>query len=648
MTTQMITQKEKTPQRPKNLSPLLKKSPEQRKISDLDLKYISGPVSWTGFAFGKTEMHFFGDRHFSYAGSCLDLGAKTCFTGMEKEIRSDCMTIDGLIHSTFMSCEKNGIHADLFFESYHQSKKNQKKRILAQGKGSFIDVDKIVNEIWKQDTKNYIKVNNIDTRFKKFKFEKEIDPLKIIYSRLNEMLTSSDLSHPYILNKVYEVCLNILKSLKDDDMIYMIGDTSGKINNMIESLKDLKERNKDDDVYIGAIDIILDQFKKNKVILRSEKFKQKNITFENKNIGELLENYIVNKIKQQIGIMRERINQKDNGNQTTKLNNLTYIIECLLKMSSYLMDHYALYKMLKSIQDGSQLLITYTGVAHILTYIDFFKNVLKIKPMSNEFISNSDLNLKSSNPIRCVKNPKFGEIFGKWIDPTLFPFRPETQKIRNPEIEVLGPNKNYAYNSDQLINSGNFGDVYLGINYENGEELAIKVLKETNKEKNKSIYDQEVKCLKKILKYCDEYGLICLRDAFEQYDKYFIITPYLRNYIPLRQFIENYRYTSDITIGIIQWLDNIINVLHSSGVTHGDLNYDNIMINSTGFIMNEKGVIVDMNPFDIRLIDFGLCDTQSKDVDNDKLEDIRNVLSNYEIDEEESKTQVYLPKTVYS
>jgi len=140
----------------------------------------------------------------------------------------------------------------------------------------------------------------------------------------------------------------------------------------------------------------------------------------------------------------------------------------------------------------------------------------------------------------------------------------------------VGPKNNRdKYEILEQIGSGKFGDVYRGVEKLSRKEMAIKVLRDNGKENAK----RETSCLKKVLNICKSRGLICLEDNFSLDKEYYIVTPYLRDYITINAFILSGRkLTEEQANYIIEQLQSVLKQLNDLGVAHGDLHFDNIMI----------------------------------------------------------------------
>ena len=150
------------------------------------------------------------------------------------------------------------------------------------------------------------------------------------------------------------------------------------------------------------------------------------------------------------------------------------------------------------------------------------------------------------------------------------------------------------------LGKGKTGDVYLALNMDNiFEFVSIKVFV------SKDQFEKELKCLQKIKAFCGSY--VCLIDFFEWNSRYYIVSNYLKGYVPLYEYLAIIRKDQNEakvknTIDFVnkQIYDLIVN-LHEHGLAHNDLHTNNIMI--------------DPETLDVKFIDFGECQNAPKDED---------------------------------
>ena len=149
------------------------------------------------------------------------------------------------------------------------------------------------------------------------------------------------------------------------------------------------------------------------------------------------------------------------------------------------------------------------------------------------------------------------------------------------------------YEIKQVIGKGRYGVVNLGIQKNNGQLVAIKVI---NKKNVKTVEDKElVKFEIGILKQCHHPNIVHLFDYLENMDHIFIIMEYIEG-DNLTQYIKKHNNDlSEMHIGhIMSQISNAIKYLHQYGIVHRDLKTDNIMIENK------------TNNITVKIMDFGL------------------------------------------
>ncbi len=140
----------------------------------------------------------------------------------------------------------------------------------------------------------------------------------------------------------------------------------------------------------------------------------------------------------------------------------------------------------------------------------------------------------------------------------------------------------------------------------------------------KEEWKKETSCLKRILNICKYGRILCLEDNFKIDNNYYIVTPYLRDYITMNTFLQSeQKISEDQANDIINQLQLVLNQMKDLGVGHGDLHFDNIMIHPETL----HAVIIDLGKCIFR-------DTNDKEIleiyqrDQDDLELIQMLLMN--------------------
>lgn len=83
------------------------------------------------------------------------------------------------------------------------------------------------------------------------------------------------------------------------------------------------------------------------------------------------------------------------------------------------------------------------------------------------------------------------------------------------------------------------------------------------------------------------------------------MTEYTAGYIPLRQYLRNNDITLTDSQFIIRGIEDVIVLLHNNGISHGDINSSNILINP--------------KTLQVKFIDFGLCSHDNvEDMEKDR------------------------------
>ncbi len=589
--------------RRKSISGLLNKTPT-KSDSKINLRYISGPISWTGFEFGNKSIHLFGDYHFSFANNCEDYGIK-CSDSNKTYPNSNCMTIDGLIKNIFYSQDKMNFVADFFLEITQETKKKDYIEYNKEEENRVGYIKKLYNNL-KSNKSNFHGID-IRTDFDLNRSNQiEIDIFTIIFSVIQRFIYYTKTRDDF-LNILY-FGYDMYYLLKDEQLEYnkasdltqFFLQLKDQLTNQIIPLRESEGVNVD--IYkflVGKIETVISNIQRlklkndkyvSKLFYNLDSLSQKNITFQGVNITQYINQFIEQKrnlFLSQIENTLEKMSQLvelDDSQFYVDYELINDLAEYFVHNGALTMDGFLFAKLFKRLQeeknkDQKQIIIIYAGDFHNNHYIEFFTKILNLKPIPEPILSL--YSNQNKELFRCLDNPNFGFIFSKWIDKTIY--EEDNKSDKNTKQTKLD---NYILKKQ--IGSGKYGTVYLGLEKETNEKVAIKILKLSDPK----IFERETKCLNKIFDICKSVDVICLKDAFVEGDKYYIITPYLEDYKQL----SDYKITSQNEVDIIMnKILEIVNQLKQIGVDHGDLGLDNIMIK------NKNGRL------EIKLIDFGLC-----------------------------------------
>lgn len=402
----------------------------ETQISENNLEYISGPVSWVGFEYEDKTFHFFGDKHSSKESNCEDKGHK-CASVINRIKNTNCYSIDYLLEKIFIHCEKNKEYADLFLEAYYQPKKSSISRIKLEKEGYIKDIynyflDQTIKlEEEKSLKMDYVKQHYIDIRFSSEKCISVYDIFETLLSNMLGVLTEENSRE--MMNLAEEIFIEF-KNHKLD--FHKSNDLEKSTNKVLELMEEwIEEYEDEEDIFLHLLiaEKRLDElrnFYKTKegkkygfYYYEFESLKNKKIQFQNKEIYPILEKFIDDKIKTFITDFREMIfsipGYQDWRNKSSQeiyqiakkfIQGLTMTF---LLTGVTVVDGFTLAKMMKSLKKGRQIIIAYAGEFHILNYSQFFSDVFGLNPLEQPIIGQE---------VRCLQNKDFGTIFQSWIN----------------------------------------------------------------------------------------------------------------------------------------------------------------------------------------------------------------------------------------
>ena len=433
----------------RSLSKMFEQEPSFGKESKTtNLKYISGPVSWTGFEFGNKAVHFFGDAHESKENGCEELNEDIrCFDSNSvdyayyaKKIKINCMSIDGLIRAIYeTNGEKNDFYADFFYEYPYETKKKRhaKYEVYAEQIGFLADIHdynvNIINNFFSEKVNPMANFHPIDIRFDWTKSDTEIprhlplDLFTVIYGLLLQGNMDITDSQEIFANDI----LDLFKKGELD--YYKSKNYILFIKNLINQLSNWKDKT----IYHRNFLLWLEKIyahvtthgmggKIENTMFASirmlESLNKKQITFKGINISEYIQKFFETKLN-------ELMNKNKNVTDTVE-----YLENTMVELGGSIMDIATLTKLFKRLaNDEPQVIIVYAGDSHIESYVKFFTQILGLKPLPG-FVN------RTTETNRCLINQDFSEIFGKWIDLDI-PTSPKKNKSKTKPIQRTTPRK---------------------------------------------------------------------------------------------------------------------------------------------------------------------------------------------------------------
>lgn len=152
---------------------------------------------------------------------------------------------------------------------------------------------------------------------------------------------------------------------------------------------------------------------------------------------------------------------------------------------------------------------------------------------------------------------------------------------------------NDYYTFEESLGKGKFGNVKLGIDKSNKNQVAIKTI---NKANLKGIETEMVKTETEIMRFCRHKNIVRLIDNFEDLNNIYIVLEFLsggnlNNFLSEQQTILPEKKIKEI----IYQIGTGINYLHHFGILHRDLKPENLM-------MSNKNHQISI----VKIVDFGL------------------------------------------
>ena len=442
------------------------------KCMNILLQYISGPVSWYFFNLNGRMFHFFGDVHFSFEGSCEDLGVKCKKTLNDYNNQcSECFDISFLLEVMFLNMLGSKKLIDFFLEVPY---------LKAGEKSIWVDPKDNVSLIYSNFRKCFerskskcpyenTRFHYADVRQTNPKIGANTEPITLhgtfTNRQLRENLVASILNiiihSPSDVNLFKEksewlnlyfkrffstnknekpLALKYLEShfennfnqnidqifesfLTNDEKLKYPKETT-MLEKAIESIKSISKTSKGRyTIEVHPNKIQLDE-------LRNDMSAQPGMY--PKNLVMLIQNFVMKKAEKIISEIDHLWKEQFYKNLIVEIyknpeskeiadkfyssyfDSVNIMTELLANLDALILDTYMLARMFRTYSSSKKptpfadMTITYTGDFHTQNYREFFENVLKVPAIVSQ--------RGMGDAMRCLQNDNIRNIFGEYID----------------------------------------------------------------------------------------------------------------------------------------------------------------------------------------------------------------------------------------
>ena len=161
--------------------------------------------------------------------------------------------------------------------------------------------------------------------------------------------------------------------------------------------------------------------------------------------------------------------------------------------------------------------------------------------------------------------------------------------------------------------TGKGGQVYVARNKRTNEDVALKIIQKVKEKKfmrnDRVAYENEVKVLKHLRDYCPNHYTICYIANFEDKRHFYIVSTLLTGYIMKEIQKRKRMVTEEQSAQVQRNLVTAITFLFDVGISHGDLDNTNIMINPL--------------TLEVKFIDFAMSVIESEGMYNEQLDPLK-------------------------
>jgi len=396
-------------------------------VKDNKLAFISGPVSLGSFKYNNRNFYFFGEKHFGTEGNC-ETSPKIQCRSLDHPNKKSKVCFDFLYFLDKIFKDSHS-YVDFFLESPFILKNLKVKKIKADDyisliQNTFMDCLKRNKSKCKYKTTRF---HYTDFRIQMAKGIISINYLPLLFIKNFNKHRSIREKEKYIY--FYNIVTKRLISKRIQKKLFQSFFQDNFHNTWFEIYKFLLrgfDRKKYHRQIKEITDIFDDSFRYHKIrnhkivhFVKSQldSLKKDNIKHNGVYMSDLIQKFVTDNYKKiDFNITRQYWNEYirllklslHKGKDVFEGFDIDTLLELFIEIDTHLLDAYLLARMFRIFSSSehipSDTVIVYTGYYHTQNYIDFFRNILGIKPDLLTGPINKEL-------IRCVYSPKFKREF---------------------------------------------------------------------------------------------------------------------------------------------------------------------------------------------------------------------------------------------
>jgi calcium/calmodulin-dependent protein kinase I len=132
-----------------------------------------------------------------------------------------------------------------------------------------------------------------------------------------------------------------------------------------------------------------------------------------------------------------------------------------------------------------------------------------------------------------------------------------------------------VYEMKQELGKGAFSVVYLAVNKNTGEKVAIKII---DKHETKQEDQKRLKTEVEILKRVKHPNIICMKDLFDTPDKLYLVIELVTGGELFDKIVEKGQYSEQEASQIVRKILSAVEYLHQNNIAHRDLKPENLLL----------------------------------------------------------------------